>query len=106
MDDRLFTDVTLQISSSYTIKRIIYNYYISNWSKPHIYEKGIDGELSLCGKHRYVIEGGCEVSLDVVQENPKLICKICYGKYKKKLGESDSSNDSKEEENGNIKCAD
>ena len=83
MNDRLFTDVTLQISSSYTTKRIIYNDYISNWSKPHIYEKGIDGEPSLCGKHHYVNEGGCEASLDVVQENPKLMCKKCYEVYLK-----------------------
>lgn len=83
MNDKLFTDVTLQISSSYTIKRIIYNDYISNWSKPHIYEKGIDGEQSLCGKHIFTYEGGSDVSLDVVQENPKLICKKCYEKYLK-----------------------
>ncbi len=83
MDDKLFTDVTLQISSSYTTKRIMYNDYISYWSKPHIYEKGIDGELSLCEKHRFVEGGGCEVDLLVVQENPKLMCQKCYKKYLK-----------------------
>lgn len=86
MNDKLFTDVTLQISSSYTTKRIIYNDYISNWSKPHIYRQGIDGETSLCGKHQYVEGGGCDVSLDVVQENPKLMCKKCYEKYFKLEG--------------------
>jgi len=77
----LFDDVKLQISSSYTYKRIIYNDYICNWSKPHIYRKGIHGERSLCGKHYYSEDGGCEVDMYVVRENPKLVCQKCYKKY-------------------------
>ena len=81
--DKLFTDVKLQISTSYTYKRIMYDEYISNWSKPHIYKEGIDGEPCLCGKHHYIGGGGCDVDLLVVQENPKLMCQKCYKKYLK-----------------------
>lgn len=81
----LFNDVKLQISTSYTYKRIIYNDYICNWSKPHIYVKGEHLEQSLCGKHRYITDGGCDVDLYAVREHPELICKKCYDKYIKEI---------------------
>ena len=83
MNEELFANVKLQISTSYTMKRIMYNDYICNWSKPHIYKNGKYGEISLCGKHFYIDGGGCEVDLFAVRENPKLVCKKCYEKYNK-----------------------
>ena len=82
-DPKLFEDVKLQISTSYTYKRIIYNDYLCNWSKPHIYRKGEDCEQSLCGKHHYVKDGGCEVDLYAVRENLKSVCKKCFEIYLK-----------------------